>query len=97
MPNVSVKMFFRILWIQTSKDQYLFEIEIYHYVFSATFSQFNVSLLNKNLNKTTLPKILIGSVWRNLLGFLTVNYSGRESSTPLQIEPPPLQIKKTTS
>ncbi len=46
-------LFFRIhRWIESSKEQHLFEIEIYcniRNVFTATFDQCNASLMNKSL------------------------------------------------
>ncbi len=42
----------RILWLESSKEHNLFEIEIFCYiinVFTVTFHQFNASLLNKVL------------------------------------------------
>ncbi len=57
---------FRILWIENSKEQSLFEIEIICNninVFTVTFDQFNASLLNKSNNifkkqHLTDPKLL---------------------------------------
>ncbi len=47
-------LFFRIhRWIESSKEQCLFEIEIFCNiinVFTVTFDKFNVSLMNKNIN-----------------------------------------------
>ncbi len=45
---------FRIVWwIETSKEQHLFEAEIFCYiinVFAVTFDQFKLSLMNKSIN-----------------------------------------------
>ncbi len=48
MPNTAVKMiiFFRIIWIESLKEQHLFEMQIFYNiinVFTSTFDQFNVS------------------------------------------------------
>ncbi len=47
-------LFFRILWwIESSKEQHLFGLEIFCNiinVFTATFDQFNASLLNKSIH-----------------------------------------------
>ncbi len=40
-------------WIESSKEQHLFEVEIFCniiHVFTVTFDQFNASLLNRNMN-----------------------------------------------
>ncbi len=46
--------FFRIhKWIESSKEQHLFEIEIFCNIiniFTITFDQFNMSLMNKSIN-----------------------------------------------
>ncbi len=44
-------LFFRILWqIESSKEQCLFETEIFCNIINVTFDQFNASLLNKSIN-----------------------------------------------
>ncbi len=46
-------LFFRIhRWIESSKEQHLFEIEIFcNFVFTVAFTQLNESLLNKSILK----------------------------------------------
>ncbi len=61
-------LFFRIhRWIESSKEQHLFEIEIFCNiinVFTVSFDQFNASLIDINFfkKKSTNPKRLNGSV-----------------------------------
>ncbi len=59
LPNIFVEtvihfMFFRIhRWIESSKEQHLFKIEIFwniRNVFTLTIDQFNASLLNKKIS-----------------------------------------------
>ncbi len=54
-------LFFRIhRWIESSKEQRLFEIEIFCNiinVFTGTFDHFNASLLNKSINFFNTPNI----------------------------------------
>ncbi len=43
-------LFFRIhRWIESSKEQHLFEIEIFCNIFTVIFNQFNASLMNKSI------------------------------------------------
>ncbi len=46
-------IFFRILWWKSSKEQHLFEVEIFCdiiNVFPVTFNQFNACLMNKSIH-----------------------------------------------
>ncbi len=55
---------FRILWwIERSKEQHFFEIEIFCYILNVTFDQLNVSLWNKSINFFQKPKGLNSNVY----------------------------------
>ncbi len=61
---VETDLFFRIhRWIESSKEQHFFKIEIFCYiinVFTVTFDQFNASLINKSINFFLLtPKLTL--------------------------------------
>ncbi len=65
--NIFVEIFFRILWwIESSKEQHLFEIFCNNVKVSVTFLQFNASLINKVLIYLFIfkdSKLLNGSVY----------------------------------
>ncbi len=60
----SYMLFFRIhRWIESWKEQHLFEIEIFSNiinVFTVTFDQFNASLINKSINFRLILDCLTG-------------------------------------
>ncbi len=69
LPNIFVEagtlFFFRILWWIENSKQHLFETEVFCNiinVFTVTFDQFIGSLLKRNINLITDPKLLNNSV-----------------------------------
>ncbi len=72
-------LFFRILWwIESSKEQHLFEKEIFCNIiingFTVTFDQFNASLLNKLINFQRAKKILLTPKLLNSIVFKEIAY-----------------------
>ncbi len=63
-------LFFRIhRWIESSKEQHLFEIETFWNiinVFTVTFDQFNVSLMNKSISFLKKKKNLTDPKFKNI-------------------------------
>ncbi len=58
LPNIFVEMVINYIFHESSKEQHLFEIEIFSNiinVFAVAFDQFNASLMNKSINFFCTP------------------------------------------